>query len=245
MQKIFDKWLPDGVKGVGPITPMAKDCESVREGEFEPCNRIDYLSLLGALQQLIDVGPDIMEATGTTATFTHKSNTEDMKALLRIAKYLWVTQDLGLVLRKGGPVTERHFLYLRGYADASYASIKDGRSKYAYSFDMIKLQHGETEPTPHNLKENTGHFYTKRKTGDTTALSSFDSEHTSVAECIKTAILFRGVLEELHQTQVLPTPIFNDNKSTIQSANAYNGTHKNVRYMLPRINWVFEQTKQG
>ena len=123
--------------------------------------------------------------------------------------------------------------------------MKDGRSKYAYSFDMIKLQHGETEPTPHNLKENTGHFYTKRKTGDTTALSSFDSEHTSVAECIKTAILFRGVLEELHQTQVLPTPIFNDNKSTIQSANAYNGTHKNVRYMLPRINWVFEQIKAG
>ena len=62
---------------------------------------------------------------------------------------------------------------------------------------MIKLQHGETEPTPYNLQENTGHFHTKKKPGDTTALSSFDSEHTSVAECIKIVILIRGVVGEL------------------------------------------------
>jgi hypothetical protein len=123
--------------------------------------------------------------------------------------------------------------------------MQDGRSKFAYSFDLIALEEGEDEPVPHNLAENTGHFHTKRKTGDTTALSSFDSEHTAVAEATKTAILFRGVLEEMHQKQFRPTPIFNDNKSTIQSANAYNGSHKNVRYMLPRINWMFEQVQAG
>ena len=139
-----------------------------------------------------------MDAVGTAATFNHKCNTEDMKALIRIAKYLWVTQDLGLILRVGGKMTERHFVFLRGYADASYASMQDGRSKFAYSFDLIALEEGEDEPVPHNLAENTGHFHTKRKTGDTTALSSFDSEHTAVAEATKTAILFRGVLEEMH-----------------------------------------------
>ena len=243
LKKIFEKWLPLGVKGVGPITPMARNYEETRNGDFEACDKTEYLSLLGALQQLIDVRPDIMDAVGTAATFNHQCNTEDMKALIRIVKYLWVTQDLGLILRTGGKMTERHFIFLRGYADASYASMQDGRSKFAYSFDLITLLEGEEEPVPHNEAENTGHFFTKRKTGDTTALSSFDSEHTTVAEATKTAILFRGVLEELHQKQFRPTPIFNDNKSTIQSANAYNGSHKNVRYMLPRINWMFEQVK--
>ena len=245
LKKIFAKWLPQGVKGIGPTTPMAKNYEQVRKGDFQACDTTEYLSLLGALQQLIDVRPDIMDAVGTAATFNHKCNTEDMKALIRIAKYLWVTQDLGLILRVGGKMTERHFVFLRGYADASYASMQDGRSKFAYSFDLIALEEGEDEPVPHNLAENTGHFHTKRKTGDTTALSSFDSEHTAVAEATKTAILFRGVLEEMHQKQFRPTPIFNDNKSTIQSANAYNGSHKNVRYMLPRINWMFEQVQAG
>lgn len=102
LKKIFAKWLPLGVKGVGPITPMARNYEEVRKGDFQAFDKTEYLSLLGALQQLIDVRPDIMDAVGTAATFNHQYNTEDMKALIRIAKYLWVTQDLGLILRVGG-----------------------------------------------------------------------------------------------------------------------------------------------
>ena len=118
--------MPLGVKGVGPITPTARNYEEVRKGDFQACDKTEYLSLLGALQQLIDVRPDIMDAVGTAATFNHQCNTEDMKAIIRIAKYLWVTQDLVLVLRAGGQMTERHFIFLRGYADALYASMQDG-----------------------------------------------------------------------------------------------------------------------
>ena len=49
LKKIFAKWLPLGVKGVGPITPMARNYEEVRKGDFEECDKTEYLSLLGAL----------------------------------------------------------------------------------------------------------------------------------------------------------------------------------------------------
>ena len=75
MQEIFDKWLPNGVKGVGLITQMANDYESVRIGSSSCVIKNEYLSLLGAIQQLIDVRTKIMDVTGTAAAFTQKSNT--------------------------------------------------------------------------------------------------------------------------------------------------------------------------
>ena len=44
--------------------------------------------------------------------------------------------------------------------------------------------------------------------------------------------------------QLSPTPLYNDNKSTITLATKYSGNHKRVRYMLPRINWLIEKGKE-
>jgi hypothetical protein len=53
------------------------------------------------------------------------------------------------------------------------------------------------------------------------------------------------VLAELHQSQLTPTPVFNDNKSSITLATAYSGNHNRVRYILPKITWLMEQIKEG
>ena len=91
---------------------------------------------------------------------------------------------------------------------------------------------------------NSGMFYSKAKFATTVALSSTDAEHQSVVECVKTIILFRGVLEELHLAQLRPTPVFNDNKSQIILANQYSGRTKSLRYILPRISWLLSQVQQ-
>ena len=57
--------------------------------------------------------------------------------------------------------------------------------------------------------------------------------------------MMRGVFEELHQTQIEPTPVYNDNKSTITLATKYSGAHKRVRYMLTKINWLMEKSKEA
>ena len=40
-----------------------------------------------------------------------------------------------------------------------------------------------------------------------------------------------------------PTPLYGDNDSARSLATNYNGGHKRVRYMLPKINWLMEQTQ--
>lgn len=50
-------------------------------------------------------------------------------------------------------------------------------------------------------------------------------------------------MQELHQEQFQPTPLYGDNDSTLALAMQYNGNHKRVRYILPNINWLMEHTK--
>ena len=67
----------------------------------------------------------------------------------------------------------------------------------------------------------------------------------STIECTKDVILFRGILKELHQEQIRATPVFGDNDSTIRLGSSYNGNHKRVRYMLPKVNWLMEKVQEG
>jgi hypothetical protein len=86
-------------------------------------------------------------------------------------------------------------------------------------------------------------FFSKSRFATTTALSSTDAEHQAISECVKTIVLFRGVLEELHLSQLVPTPLFNDNESAIVLGMNFSGNTKNVRYMIPRITWLLEQVR--
>ena len=52
------------------------------------------------------------------------------------------------------------------------------------------------------------------------------------------------ILDELHLTQLEPTPVYNDNKSTITLATQFSGNHKRVKYMLPRVSWLIEKVKE-
>ena len=63
-------------------------------------------------------------------------------------------------------------------------------------------------------------------------------------ECAKDVVYYRGVMAELHLDQVEPTPLYNDNKSAITLATRYSGQNKRVRYMMTKINWLMEKTRE-
>jgi hypothetical protein len=198
---------------------------------------------MGQVLQMNDVRPDIKDALAIIATHTQESNTHDMLALINVIRYLWCTRTMGVILRPGNHgLSPRQFLYLRAYADASYGCMANGKSKFNTCYDLVEKGIGESVQLPQPLEENTGMFFSYGKVGETTALSSSDSEHTAVVEATKTVIFVRGVLAEMHQPQLDPTPIFNDNKSTISLGMDYSGHYKRVRYMIPQINWLKDKT---
>ena len=88
-------------------------------------------------------------------------------------------------------------------------------------------------------------FFSKSVMASTVDLQSCEGEIGTTVESTKDVILMRGVLNELHQFQVRAAPLFGDNDSTIKLGSSYNGNHKRVRYMLPKINWLMEQTQAG
>jgi hypothetical protein len=197
--------------------------------------------------QVLDVRPDISAALSRAAQYTMEANTVDMQALIRVTEYLYWTRALVLILRPGNVVkNQRVFLRLRAYADAAYGCMKDGRSKLAYGFDLVPVDEPDFD-TEESAKINTGTgmFFSKSKISETACMSSTEAEHLSVVECIKTLVMYRGILEELHQEQLVPTPVFNDNQSNITLANEYSGNFSRVRYFLPRVTWLLEQVKSG
>ena len=243
MQALFDEWIPDPSKVRVPKTPMEKKYGLARGSDAQTCDKGKFQSLLGSLLHLIDVRPDIADAVSRVSQYTVAATNADMEALVRIVRYLYGTRLLGVVIRPGES-SGRIFLQLRAFADAAYACARDGRSKFCYSFDLIPVNACDAEPVMYDPDAaNSGMFYSKSKFASTVALSSTDAEHPSVVECVKTVIMFRGVLDELRLTQLRPTPVFNDNQSNIILGNQYSGQTKSLRYILPRITWLLAQVQ--
>ena len=96
---------------------------------------------------------------------------------------------------------------------------------------------------PFNNLHNTGLFQLKSFMAPVVDLSSCSGEIGAAVELAKDAIFHRGVLAELGQRQLYPTPLYGDNDSARSLATQYAGGHKKVRYMLPKINWLMEQTQ--
>ena len=85
----------------------------------------------------------------------------------------------------------------------------------------------------------------KSKTQTITASSSTEAEFIAAVSAAKTARYLRSVLHELGMTQTEPTPIFEDNQSTIKIVNNNVPTertrHMDIRYFALQ-DWVQDKT---
>ena len=117
-----------------------------------------------------------------------------------------------------------------------------GRSQYSSCYDVV-CTHRNDEDVGEYQNSGSAMFYLRSVLARCTDLGTCAAEAGAVLETTKDIVLLRGILQEMGHPQLIPTPIYNDNQSTIALATAYSGNHKRIRFMLPKINWLMEQTK--
>ena len=167
-----------------------------------------------------------------------------MNALLYEMHYLYGTLDLGLRLISGDRQSAKFVVQLRGNADYSHACHNNGKGQYSICFNLVDASISTLlHPLPRVYQ--TGMFYFKTWMAPRVDLGTAEGEGGTIVECVKDVILLTGCLEDMHQTQLDPVPIYNDNKSTITLATQYGGNSKRVRYMIPRIAWLMEKFNDG
>ena len=165
-----------------------------------------------------------------------------MDALLFLIHFLWFARDLGVMLRRSDKASAATNVRLGGFTDCSFAYHGNGQYHCCIGCDLVDdATYDEGQPF-HNI-HNTGLFQLKSFMAPNVDLSSCQGEIGSTVEVAKDTVFYRGVLYELGQRQFFPTPLYGDNDATRRLATHYDGSHKRVRYMLPKINWLMEQTK--
>ena len=207
-----------------------------------PSDVTEFRSLLGAVMQLTDCRPDIAFTIAKISQRQASPRKKDVTALIYLVHYLYATKEWGLILRRGDQASASTLVKLRGYTDMSFACHGNGKSHYCYCFDLV-TEHQHKDLHPLNQLYNTGMFLLKSFMAPTVDLNTCEGECGSLVELCKDAIFYRGIMKEIHQDQVEPTPLYGDNDPMIILATKYSGRHKRVRYMLPRVMWLMEQTK--
>ena len=179
-----------------------------------PCDITMFKSVIGKLLQHVDYRIDIAFAVSNISHRTASPRVKDLDALMYIIHYLYATRDLGLILRVGDHQSNKVIVKLRGYADYSHACHSNGKGQYSLCFDLVDTS-AENSSNPLSRVFNTGMFYFKTWMAPTVDLASTEGECGVIVEAVKDSILFVGCLEEMHQTQLKPVPIYNDNQSSI------------------------------
>ena len=257
LQNIFDTYLPQGPTKPPPRGPIQLSyLKAFDKDDSPPISATEFRSMLGMIQQMMDVRPDICFAVVKLAQRQASPRAKDADALLHLIHYLYATRSHGVVLRRRNRCMAGLLVHLRAYTDCSFACHGNGKSHYGFCFDLVDDTDALTwdsstytyDPTLYGEDGplmDTGMFYSKSIMAPTVDLVTCEGEMGSTIECTKDIILFRGILQELHQQQMRATPVFGDNDSTIRLGSNYNGNHKRVRYMLPKVNWLMDMVKAG
>ena len=243
LQSMFDKYMPNGPSQSLPKSPMRHSYSKLFDVEdSKPCDVTDFRSILGALMQLTDCRPDIAYTIAKISQRQCAPREKDREALIYLLHFLWATKDQGLILRRADATSAATLVRLRGYGDCSFACHGNGKSHYCIGFDLVEEStHKEAFPFANACQ--SGLFYLKSFMAPTVDLSSCQGEIGATVELAKDTLFYRGVLGELGQTQIEPTPLYGDNDSARSLATHYDGSSKRVRYMIPKINWLLERTK--
>jgi hypothetical protein len=243
---IFDKYLPTGATTASaPKEPMQTGyLKNFAKDDSPVCDQKEFRSMLGAAMQLTDVRPDIAFAISKISQRQCNPRVKDREALVYLLNYLYFTKDRGVILRRSQLDKGAAWVKLRGFSDCSYACHDNGKSQYCVCFDLVDGREHLDDKVPYGAGSAcTGMFQLKSFMAPTVDLSSCEGEIGASVELTKDTIFYRGILQELGQGQMEPTPLYGDNDSTMSLATSFNNNHKRVRYMLPKIYWLMEHTK--
>jgi hypothetical protein len=134
LQKIFDLAQNDRKT---KSTPMSADFSDLQQddspkltttaGEPNEKSLSYFQSLLGMIMFVVRTRPDIAFAVNRLAVRTSKATEKDLKALRRIASYLYGSRYWELVYAKGSGTPD-----LYAYSDASFVTHPDGKSHMGF-----------------------------------------------------------------------------------------------------------------
>jgi hypothetical protein len=142
LQKLFDKYLPNGPTISVPSTPMSNDYLKQIGSPSPACDTTKFLSLNGLLIQLIEVRPDIAFHLSKISQQQKNPTLRDYDALMYMVHYLWGKRNWGIRLQPSRSDHSHILVKLRGYADAAYAihceEAGTGKSQYTECFDLVE-----------------------------------------------------------------------------------------------------------
>ena len=187
--------------------------------------------------QLIDVRPDIAFTVSKIANKTSSGRIIDMEALVYLVHYLYGTSGLGVTWRREDHAYVTAVLQLIAYGDCGFNTHANGKSQYAMSFYLVNPLDTSGASSFLERLYVSGMFHFKSWMVPTVDLSSCKGETSSVVvEAAKKVIYFRGILEEMHSSQVEPTPVYDDNQSMLTVATKPSGHHRHIKYKICLIN---------
>ena len=215
----------------GELTPMSTtfdDAEANRSPRLSP-ERVSWLrGVLGQLGFIIYSRPCISFAQNKLSTRVNASTEYDEKSVKRVARFLALTQHLGVTFHPLKQTNSRsQALLLRTYADAAYAVHPDGRSHAGLCASL-----GDN---------GSGMFFVKSGKIKTVCDSSTGAEIEAQHRMTQWTIWITEFLDLVEIQYRKPVPLEGDNNSAQQVCTEYCGLTKRLRHMLVKINFVMER----
>jgi hypothetical protein len=173
--------------------------------------------------------PDVAYAVNRLATRASVCTEKDYECLRQVANYLYTTAHLELVYNSADPAQRNTVVQLIAYSDAAFLTHSDSKSHSGLHFTLGK---------------ETGVFHARSQKQKMVTLSSTEAEVYAAIECTKDIIFFRDLLAELGYTQLTPTTLHVDNKSTIALSQPLTGEHRKVRHFMARLRFLIEQVEK-
>jgi histone deacetylase 1/2 len=232
LKQIFDEYSPNTMqKSKGVSVPMRStsienDDDDTRDDEYREERIAEFLHLLGMLNYLTRSRPDISTALSFAATHSNSPTSENFQQLLDVVRYLWDTQEKGLVVRSGVPGQP---LLLTCYVDASYLTHEDSKSHTGYC-----LSFGEI-----------GTFHVKSSKQQLVATSSTHAEVRALYQLVLDIVFVVNLCDELRRPVELPAIVFEDNQPTINLSANLSARIKKCKHFLMLINYIREQVAVG
>ena len=178
------------------------------------------------LNYLLRSRPDIATALSFLATKCSKPTQSDFNALLDVVRYLWITKDIGLVIRPG---SRDDPLRLKCYVDATFLSHDDSRGHSGYCISLGELSA----------------FYSKSTKQQLVATSSTHAEVKALYQLVVDLIFIVNLCDEIHRPIELPALIFEDNNPTVQLSISFSSRIKRSKHFLMLINFIRNNVTLG
>ena len=140
--------------------------------------------------------PDIAFTVSALASRSSDPKENDMKAMIRIAKYINKTKDEFLIFKHGGEIS------LSAFVDASFMCHRDMRSHTGYAIFPDSI--GSAGIVYRSIKQTT------------VANSSTEAEIIALHDLVQHLIWIQGIYDSLSIDYQKPTTVYNDNEATIK-----------------------------